>query len=66
MWQDAQAYVDPGTGTILIQWLFGAVMAGLAVLSVYWQRAKGFVARKFGGNPPVEESKSEPKEAGSD
>ena len=44
----AHAYVDPGTGTLLIQWLFGAAMAAVAVLSVYWQRTKDFLARRFG------------------
>ena len=45
---DAYAYVDPGTGTMLIQWLFGMAMASFAVLSVYWQQAKRFVSRMFG------------------
>jgi hypothetical protein len=44
---DAYAYVDPGTGSILIQWLFGMAMASFAVLSVYWQQAKGFFSRMF-------------------
>lgn len=43
---DAFAYVDPGTGTLLIQWLFGMAMASLAVLNIYWHRAKAFFSGK--------------------
>ncbi len=48
----AFAYVDPGTGSLLIQWLFGVVVAGFAVLNIYWYRAKEFFARKFGNTEP--------------
>jgi hypothetical protein len=48
LWQDAFAYIDPGTGSLMIQWLFGMVLAGLAMLNVYWQRIKSFFADKSG------------------
>ena len=41
----AHAYVDPGTGTLLIQWAIGVAMASIAGLGIYWQRAKVFVRR---------------------
>lgn len=44
--QDAFAYVDPGTGSLLIQWLFGIVMASLAVVNIYWHRFKAFFSGK--------------------
>ena len=50
---DAFAYVDPGTGSLLIQWLFGAVVAGFAVLNIYWHKAKQFLSRKSMNTGPV-------------
>lgn len=43
---DAFAYIDPGTGTLLIQWLFGMAVASLAVLRIHWYRAKAFFSGK--------------------
>lgn len=39
------AYVDPGTGSLLIQWIFGMVVAGFAVANIYWHRFKQFLGR---------------------
>ena len=45
------AYIDPGTGSFVIQALVAAA-AGLAVtLKLYWSRIKGF----FGGSTNAEE-----------
>jgi Na+/proline symporter len=38
----AHAYLDPGTGTILVQSLLAGVAGVVAVVSLYWQRVKGF------------------------
>ena len=46
--QDAFAYIDPGTGSLMIQWLFGMALAGFAVLNIYWHRIKNFIAGKSG------------------
>jgi hypothetical protein len=40
---DALAYLDPGTGSILLQGLVAAVAATLTWLSLYWRRAKGWM-----------------------
>lgn len=41
----AHAYVDPGTGSYVIQLLIAAI-AGLAVaVRIYWGRIKGFLSR---------------------
>lgn len=46
--QAARAYyIDPGTGSIIIQVLIGAVVAGLTVISVYRVRVKTFLSRLF-------------------
>ena len=37
---NAYAYLDPGTGSMLLQSLIGAVAAAGMVLSLFWQRIK--------------------------
>ena len=32
------AYLDPGSGSFVIQLLFGALVGGLVVLRAYWSR----------------------------
>jgi len=56
MWDDAFAYIDAGTGSLLIQWLFGMAVAGFAVLNIYWHRAKGFLSRKFANDRPDQDA----------
>ena len=41
----AQAYLDPGTGSILIQSLIAGIAAAALVIKTYWYRIKSF----FGG-----------------
>ena len=43
---NAFAYIDPGTGTLIIQWLFGMAVASMAVLRIHWYRAKAFFSTK--------------------
>jgi uncharacterized membrane protein len=42
----AYAYVDPGTGSILLQGLIAAVAAGIGYVAMYWQRVKAFFGRR--------------------
>jgi len=56
MWDDAFAYIDAGTCSLLIQWLFGMAVAGFAVLNIYWHRAKGFLSRKFANDRPDQDA----------
>ena len=44
----ALAYLDPGTGSFIIQMLVGAVLGGLVAIGVFWRRFKGWVGRLFG------------------
>jgi hypothetical protein len=39
---DAQAYIDPGTGGMLFQALIAGVVGGLFLLKKYWLKMKGF------------------------
>ena len=38
----SHAYLDPGTGSILLQGLIAGVAGGLVVIRLYWARAKSF------------------------
>lgn len=45
----AQAYLDPGTGSIILQAIIGAIAGGLVALRVYWDRIKSFLKRRNDG-----------------
>ena len=49
--EPAHAYLDPGTGSILLQGLVAAVAGGLVALRLYWSKVKHFLsfARKRDG-----------------
>ncbi len=38
----AQAYIDPGTGSLLLQGLIGAVAGVMVAASLYWSKIKRF------------------------
>lgn len=44
----ASAYIDPGTGGMLLQLLLGGIAGALVVIRLYWARFKGVVGRLFG------------------
>ena len=44
----AFAYIDPGTGAMLLQLLLGGVAGGLVILKLYWHRLKERATRLFG------------------
>lgn len=39
----AQAYLDPGSGSMLLQLLLGGVAGAVVVLKLYWQRLRHFL-----------------------
>ena len=39
------AYLDPGTGTIIIQALVGALAATVTTISIYWYKVKIFLLK---------------------
>jgi len=49
-------YIDPGTGSIVIQLLIGAVVGGLALIGVYRMRVKNFLHNLFKKRKGDEES----------
>lgn len=44
--RDAHAYLDPGTGSFLLQAVIAVVMGALLSLKLYWQQLKSFFAGK--------------------
>jgi hypothetical protein len=42
----AYAYLDPGTGSVLLQVLLGGVAGVLALIKLYWKRIKSVVSRR--------------------
>jgi hypothetical protein len=42
---NAFAYLDPGTGSIIVQGIIGAIAGGLVVGRMYWHKLKSFFSR---------------------
>ena len=43
--KEAHAYIDPGSGSLLIQILFAGLFAFLFTAKLFWQRCTGGIAR---------------------
>lgn len=43
-----KGYLDPGSGSYLLQLLIAAALGGLFALRIYWKRVKGFLLKLFG------------------
>ncbi len=41
------AYLDPGTGSIILQAILGFVAASIATLTLYWNKFKNFFTKIF-------------------
>ncbi len=46
----AYAYLDPGTGSMILQGLIGGIAAGATIIALYYQKVKSFF-RKLRGRP---------------
>ncbi len=44
--EPAYAYLDPGTGSILLQGLIAAVAGGLVAIRVYWAKIRSLLGLK--------------------
>ncbi len=42
----AHAYIDPGTGSMVLQAIIAGVVGGLVVIKMYWQRIKAIFSRR--------------------
>tara|TARA_Y100000591_G_scaffold281742_1_gene261687 strand:- start:1660 stop:1893 length:234 start_codon:yes stop_codon:yes gene_type:complete len=43
----AHAYLDPGTGSIILQAIIGFIAASITAISVYWIKFKSIISRIF-------------------
>jgi hypothetical protein len=43
--EPAFAYIDPGTGSILLQSVIGAISGALVLLRLYWTRIRRFFSK---------------------
>jgi len=48
------AYIDPGTGSLLIQGLIALVVGALFTLKTWWHRLRSLFARRPPPQPPAE------------
>jgi len=44
---NAHAYIDPGTGSILLQALLGVIAAIGTYITLYWRKFKNFLNKVF-------------------
>jgi len=56
----AHAYLDPGTGSYLLQLAAGVIFAGLFALKAYWGKLTG-AARRKAAAPTPDETDGEPQ-----
>ena len=59
----AQAYIDPGTGSLLLQGLIGALAGFMVAASLYWSKIKRFF-HKVLGHPTADLDDPPPQSAG--
>ncbi len=43
----AYAYLDPGTGSIILQAIIGFIAAAITAISVYWIKFKSIISKIF-------------------
>ena len=45
--QSVHAYIDPGTGSLIIQALIASFVGGLFLLKVFWRNVRAFFSNLF-------------------
>ena len=48
----AHAYLDPGTGSIILQAIVGTIAGGLVLIKLYWYRIKNLFKKQIPEEPP--------------
>ena len=43
----AFAYLDPGTGSIILQAILGFIAASITTISIYWTKFKSLISKLF-------------------
>jgi len=52
MIDDAYAYIDPGTGSMIIQMLIGVLVGVGIAVKVFWEKIKFSISARFARNEP--------------
>jgi NhaP-type Na+/H+ or K+/H+ antiporter len=60
---DAHAYIDPGTGSFIIQAVIGAVLGAFFTMKLWMGSVKRFFRRIVGGTPAPAEAESSTEES---
>jgi hypothetical protein len=55
----AWAYLDPGTGSMILQLLLGGVAGLVIIVKLYWQRFISLFKGKSPDSPPSDSSESD-------
>jgi hydrogenase-4 membrane subunit HyfE len=55
--QPAQAYIDPGTGSYVLQLVIGGFLGGLFIAKNYWQTIKSKITKPKTSDPNHEPKK---------
>jgi len=53
---EIQAYIDPGTGSLVIQFAIGALAGGLVAIRVFWGRIRKWLGKTFSRSHAPDES----------
>ena len=43
----ALSYIDPGLGSIFVQFVIGTIAISLSIISIFWQKLKNIISKKF-------------------
>ena len=60
--QPALAYLDPGTGSMLLQVLLGTALGMAAAIAVFWRQVISFLSRIFHRSNGDDSEQQEPPE----
>ncbi len=53
--QNAYGYLDPGSGSVVMQAIVAALIGASLAIKMFWQRLKAFVVRLFSRSPATDE-----------
>ncbi len=57
---DAHAYLDPGTGSYVLQLVLASVLGGMFAIKLFWKNINGFFSNVFHRQREKEESDENP------
>ena len=43
----AWSYIDPGLGSIFVQFVIGTIAVSLSIISIFWQKFKNIISKLF-------------------